>query len=187
MLKKIPYSDIRSILSRFELSNDAATVISADMQPMQAIELLQSESLYTDLVNFYSHALPLREAIWWACLVLEIRSDDWTVEERQAIADSKNWVHGPSEAGRRLAEQQVESLGHQCASGWLAQAVFWNGSGSLGEAGQPVVLPPEYLYAKAVAGAINIAAVIPEWQQQQIYYRKVSDMALDLARGGSGL
>jgi len=187
MLKKIPYSELRPILQRFELSHDAAAVISGDMLPTQAVELLQIKELYTDLVNFYSHALPMREAIWWACLVLDIRSDVWSVEERQAIADSKSWVQEPNEARRRLAEQQVESLGHQCAPGWLAQAVFWNGNGSLSEPGQPVVLPPEYLYAKAVAGAINIAAVIPEWQQHEAYYQKVSDIALSLARGGSGL
>jgi len=186
MLKKIPYSQSLTILQRFELSDEAAEAVSGEMAPMQVIESLQTQGLYIDLVGFLCHALPMRETIWWACLALELRMADWTAEQQRAIADCKRWVQEPDEAKRRLAERQAEALGHQCAPGWLAQAVFWNGSGSLGEPGQPVVLPPEFLYAKAAAGAINTAAVIPEWDSTDEYNRRVCELALDLARGGSG-
>ncbi|GGB82478.1 hypothetical protein GCM10011352_05380 [Marinobacterium zhoushanense] len=187
MLKKMPYPQCGSILQRFELSDEAAAVVAGEMTPTQIIEALQANGLFIDLVNFFCHALPMREAIWWACLALELRASDWTPEQQRAIADSKRWVQEPDEAKRRLAERQAETLGRQCAPGWLAQAVFWNGSGSLGESGQPVVLPPDFLYAKAAAGAINTAALIPEWQGYEQYCRQVISMGLDLARGGNGM
>ncbi|MBY4677089.1 DUF6931 family protein [Marinobacterium arenosum] len=186
MLKKIPYPQSQPVLQRFELSEEAATVVSGEMAPLQVIEALQANDLYIDLVGFLCHALPMRETIWWACLALEQRMSDWTAEQQRVIADCKRWVQHPDEAKRRLAEQQAETLGHKCAPGWLAQAVFWNGSGSLGEPGQPVVLPPEFLYAKAAAGAINTAAVIPEWRGSDEFNRRAVAMALDLAQGGSG-
>lgn len=186
MLKKIPYPQSRPVLQRFPLSKKAAALVSDEMPPLQLIETLQANDLFIDLVNFVCHGLPMRETIWWACLALELRTADWTADEQRAIADCKRWVMEPDEAKRRLAERQTVALGRQCAPGWLAQAVFWNGSGSLGQPGQPVVLPPEFLYAKAAAGAINTAAVIPEWSGNKDYRRRVVEIGLDLARGGSG-
>jgi len=186
MFKKIPFQQSQPILQRFELSEEAAACISGEMAPSLVIDTLKENKLFIDLVNFISHALPAREGIWWACLALDLRKDDWNNEEQKVVADSKRWVQEPDEAKRRLAEMQVAKLGLQCATGWLAQAVFWNGSGSLGEPGQPVVLPPEFLYAKATAGAVNTAAVIPEWAGYDNYCEQVTAMAIDIANGGRG-
>ncbi|MEH6651232.1 MAG: hypothetical protein V7707_14490 [Motiliproteus sp.] len=186
MLKKIPYQQSQSVLQRFELSDEAAACVADTMAPSEVISVLQSNKLYIDLVNFFSHGLPMREVIWWACLALELRMGDWSAEEKKVIADCKGWVQEPDEAKRRLAERQVKQLGVQCAPGWLAQAVFWNGSGSLAEPAQPVVLPPEFLYAKAAAGAINTASVIPKWKGYDDYCPRVIAMAENLARGGRG-
>ncbi|MEH6578011.1 MAG: hypothetical protein V7731_13130 [Amphritea sp.] len=186
MFKKIPYQQSQPILQRFELSKDAAACVSAAMPPAEIVSILQANKLNIDLVNFFCHALPMREVIWWACLAVELRLDDWNAEEQRVIADCKRWVQEPTEPGRRTAETQVEKLGVKCAPGWLAQSVFWNGSGSLAKPGQPVVLPPEFLYSKAAAGAINTAAVIPEWDGYENYCARVIAMAIDLARGGRG-
>lgn len=186
MFKKIPFQKSQPILQRFELSDEASASVSGEMAPSLVIEVLKEKSLFIDLVNFISHALPVREGIWWACLALELRMDDWSPEEQKVVAGCKRWVQEPDEAKRRLAETHVEKLGLQCATGWLAQAVFWNGSGSLGEPGQPVVLPPEFLHAKATAGAVNTAAVIPEWDGYNGYCDQVIAMAMDIANGGRG-
>ena len=39
---------------------------------------------------------------------------------------------------------------------WLSAAVAWNGSGGIGAAEGPVVLPPAWLHAKALLGAIAL-------------------------------
>jgi len=185
-MKKIPYPQSQPVLARFELSQEAAAVVNGEMAPAELLQQLQQQELFIDAVNFLCHALPMREVIWWVCLALELRRETWTPEELAVIENSKRWVQEPDEAKRRMAEQQVLRLGTDRAPGWLAQAVFWNGSGSLGEPGQPVVLPPEFLYSKAAAGAINVAAALPEWDGYQAFNQQVIAMALDIAAGGRG-
>ncbi|WP_027858914.1 DUF6931 family protein [Marinobacterium jannaschii] len=186
MLKKIPYQQSQPVLERFELSEEAAGVVNGEMAPVELLQSLQQQELYIDAVNFLCHALPMREVIWWVCLALGLRSDVWSQQEQAVLENGRRWVQEPDEAKRRLAEQQVLRLGTERAPGWLAQAVFWNGSGSLGEPGQPVVLPPEFLYAKAAAGAINVAAALPEWHGHKKFNEQVIAMALDIAAGGRG-
>jgi hypothetical protein len=48
-------------------------------------------------------------------------------------------------------------------------------------------MPADLLYAKAVAGAVNTAAALPEWFGYKAYYKKVFNSAIDIANGGSGM
>lgn len=185
-LKKIPYTQSAELLKRCDLSEEAALVVSDDLEPADVVSALSEHKLYIDLVSFLSHSLPMRESIWWACLALELRESDWDSEQKKLIADAKRWVMEPDEARRRLAEQQVVRQRHKTAPGWLAQAVFWSGTGSIAPADEPQVMPPEFLYSKAVAGAINMAALMPEWQGYQSYYDSVIASGLDIAGGGRG-
>lgn len=186
MYKKIPLEQSLTILQRYEVGEECLALIDGSMPPNEVVSQLQSAKLDNDLVQFLCHALPVREVIWWACLALELRQQDWTPQQTNAIVCAKNWVKEPDEANRRQAEHFVKNIGHDCAPGWLAQAVFWNGSGSITDVGEPVVMPPENLYAKAAAGAINMASIMPEWDNSEAYYQKVIEMGLDLANGGSG-
>ncbi|MFC3152738.1 DUF6931 family protein [Litoribrevibacter euphylliae] len=186
MYKKIPLDQSLSILQRYDVSEDCLALINGTMPPAEVIDQLQSAKLDNDLVQFLCHALPVREVIWWACLALELRQQDWTPQQANAITCAKGWVKEPDEAHRRQAEHIVNKIGHDCAPGWLAQAVFWNGSGSITDVGKPAVMPPENLYAKAAAGAINMASVMPAWDGSNEYYQKVIKIGLDLANGGSG-
>lgn len=186
MYRKIPYADCQQIFSRFELSDEAQEVVSDAMTPAEAIETLKKEKLYIDLTLFLCHSLPVREVLWWVCLSLELRDDVWTAEQKKAIQNARQWIREPDEAKRRLAENQTEKLKRDNAPGWLAQAIFWNGSGSISDVGGPVVMPPEFLYSQAAAGAINLAAAIPEWKGTEKYYQQVFAMALNIADGGNG-
>ena len=185
--RKIPFVNSKQLLQRFELSSEEAeALVNADMTPEQLITVLTDAGEYIDLTQFLCHALPVREVIWWCCLALELRNDVWTDAQQAAIKNARAWVREPDEAKRRLAEQQAEKLGNENGPGWLAQAVFWNGSGSLSEVGMPAVMPADFLYAKAAAGAINLAAALPEWQGRDKFYQRVFAMGLNIADGGNG-
>ncbi len=186
MLKKIPIEQSQIILQRFEASPECLDCVDGTMTPSEVIEKLLEAELYNDLTQFLCHALPVREVIWFVCIALELRNKEWSPQQQAAIAIAKKWVKDPDEASRRIAEKHVNALGHDNAPGWLAQAVFWNGSGSMTDPGEAVVLPPENLYAKASAGAINMASIMPEWDGSEDYYKTVIAMGLDLAKGGSG-
>lgn len=106
-LKKIPYTQSSVLLQRSELSEDAVAIVSDDLTPVDVISVLAEHKLYIDLVSFLSHSLPMREAIWWACLALELRASDWSPEQWKIVEDAKRWVMEPNEAARRMAEQQL--------------------------------------------------------------------------------
>ncbi|MGB1237001.1 MAG: DUF6931 family protein [Pseudomonadales bacterium] len=184
--KKIPFDSSESLWRRFDPSQDVLDTLALTLSPEQTIAQLYDAQLYIDMANFIAHALPMRESIWWCATALELRWDHWGELERDTLLHCKNWVLEPEEAKRRLIEQRVGQLGHKCAMGWLAQAVVWNGSGSIGAPEQPEVLPAPYLFAKAVGGAINTSALVPQWQGYAEFYRDVRDIAEDIARGGRG-
>ena len=172
MYKKIPLEQSMSILQRYEVSPECLELVDGSQAPAEVIELLKKHKLHNDLVEFICHALPVREVIWWACLSVELRKADWTPQQQKALECAKSWVQDPTETTRRQAEHFVKNIGHNSAPGWLAQAVFWNGSGSMTDVGEPVVMPPENIYAKAAAGAINMAASMPEWEGSDNYFKQ---------------
>ncbi len=186
MYKKIPFQDCKALLSHFELSEDAAELVTSNLSPKDAIDSLYQNSLFLDLTHFFCHALPMREVLWWAVNALEIRRDVWTPIELGLLQNCKQWVKEPQEGLRRSIEQKLKLVKNDSAIFWLAQSVVWNGSGSIAAVDSPIVYPKEFLYAKAAAGAINTAAVVPEWKEFTSFYKSVFAMALDLANGGPG-
>ncbi|MGF1681916.1 DUF6931 family protein [Photobacterium minamisatsumaniensis] len=185
-MKKIPYSNSAPIFAHFELSEEAEQFVEKEAAPIDVIEQLKEAKCFIELANFFAHALPVREAIWWCVHALKVRQQEWTAAELRLIDDCMLWVRDPNEAIRRSIEQQISKLDDNRAPKWLGQSVFWSGTGSIAPADNPVVMPVEHLYAKAVAGAVNTAAVLPEWNDYQTYYQRVFSIALDLANGGSG-
>lgn len=185
-MKKVPFQTAQPILKHVELSEEVRDLVDANSAPQTVIELLTAQQAHIDLANFWAHALPMREAIWWAYLAVKRRSDVWSSAELTIIGQVGHWVRSPSEPLRRQIEQAVADLDNACAVKWLGMAVFWSGTGSIAPADNPVVMPAEFLYAKAVSGAINTGAAIPEWQGLKDFYQAVFAIAQDIANGGSG-
>jgi len=184
--KKIPYQTCGQILPRFTASDEASELLNPELTIEESIQVLQAEKLNNDLVQFLAHALPVREAIWWASLCLLQRKDVWSTTQLQCIQTAQQWVHSPSEELRRKAELLSNRLDLNCGPSWLAQAVFWNGSGSIVSPDLPAVLPDPFLYAKAVAGAINHSAALPTWNNSDDYYTNSMTYVIDIACGGNG-
>jgi hypothetical protein len=184
--RKIPYVNPEQITPLFSASEDLTEILAQSQSIEDFIATLQEKELYFDLVQFLAHALPVREAILWAYLCLEIRMPDWNKTQQTCLASCKQWVFEPSEEGRRRCELYATRLELKCAPSWLAQAVFWNGAGSIVSPELPSVLPDPKLYAKACAGAINTAAAIPEWDKHDDYYQQSIAIALNIANGGLG-
>ncbi|WFB49219.1 hypothetical protein P6988_11745 [Vibrio coralliilyticus] len=186
MYKKIPYQSSAQILPRFQASDEAKEVIGEEQPIDQVIKKLQEAKLYNDLIQFLAHALPVRESIWWALCCVSTRNDIWTDTQKVSLDTVKQWAQSPSEELRRRAELLANRLELNCGPSWLTQAVFWNGSGSIVAPDLPAVLPDPFLYAKAVGGAINHAASLPEWDKSEQYYENAIQAALDIASGGNG-
>ncbi|WP_310621205.1 DUF6931 family protein [Flexibacterium corallicola] len=168
MLKKIPFTGTKEILARFALSAEAKPLLQPRFSPLEAMERLIEASLLTDYVNFVAHALPPREGICWA---LAIQHDYFlkdTQEAPQIREAVRSWVHSPSEDKRRQILAKAEEVGTSVPTGWLCYAVGWNGSGSIADPKGPVVLPPPYLHAKALLGAVALIPINSEGEIQSL-------------------
>ncbi|SFC90068.1 DUF6931 family protein [Pseudoalteromonas denitrificans] len=187
MYKKIPNTSVASILSRYELSEDAQNCTNPDMTPALAIESLQTAKLYNDVIQFIAHALPMVDAINWASIVLEIREKEWSETQVHAINSARNWLKQPNETYRIRANQLADRVGLETAPAWVAKAVYWSGTGSIVAPELPAVMPPAFLYGHAVAAAITVAAAVPLWQKEDMgyekFYIKAIQLGLEIANG----
>jgi hypothetical protein len=58
----------QEICALFSLSEPAAGILDPAMTPSSFVERLCEAELHIDAIRFLAHALPEREAVWWACL-----------------------------------------------------------------------------------------------------------------------
>lgn len=181
---KIPHQNSINITSLYEASDDLMKLAETYKEPGNLIDAAIEQELFNDITIFIAHALPVREAVWWACCCAAQRTD-WNEAEADAIRVAKAWVHAPDEASRRLAEAAAEKAQLQSGAGWVAQAAFWS-NGSMIAAGEPIIPPPEYLYSQAVAGAVNLTAVMPDGKEAKARYSVYLKIALNIAQGGNG-
>ncbi len=183
-LLKVPHESAQAILNLYEANPALLALLSEAHTPYQLIQAAIEQNLFADAITFLAHGLPVREAVWWASNCAASRHD-WSEEELGAIRAAKAWVHTPDETSRRFAEEMAKISGLQTGAGWTAQAAFWSG-GSMTAASDPVVPPPPYLYAQAVAGCINLSAVLPNGEHAEQRYHTFLEMGLNIAQGGNG-
>lgn len=186
-LVKIAARQASEILSRFELGDDAAQFAQqGPLPPADFIRLLLKNNQFFAAIKFIAHALPKREAIWWACLaVKKSLADPAPAPQLGALNAAEQWVIAPSEEKRLQAKAWSEKTGQKSAASWVATAVFWSG-GSMAKPGEPDIMPPPCLYAHAVAGAISMAAFAINPEQPEESFKLFIRQGLDLAAGGRG-
>jgi uncharacterized protein DUF6931 len=149
------------ILSVAELSPEAAGLLRADAQPLDYLNLLVAKKLYADAVRFLAHALPKRECVWWAWVCARRSSGEKPAPKIQSALDAtEKWIAQPNEENRRAAKGASDAAGIASAAGCAGLAAFFSG-GSLAPPEAPSIPPGDYLTAKAVSGAVIIAAVSP--------------------------
>lgn len=194
MLQKLSFLNPLIICSRFKLSDNAVSLLEDNIDSVQFLNSLIDKEFYTDAVNFMAHGLPKREAIWWGYLAAKNADGNSKVSEvQEALRLIKDWVYHPKEPLRRDAESLSEKLEFKTAVGWSLVSVFWSG-GSICAEHLPSVLPHEFLYAKGVAGAIMLAAVLSSTEQKgelvgktvSSNYRYFLKQGIDIANGGNG-
>ncbi|RLT95011.1 DUF6931 family protein [Ketobacter sp.] len=186
-LVKIQAQQASEILKHFELSEDAVEFAEKGaLPPADFIDQLLQSNFYFDAVKFLAHALPKREAIWWACLaVKKTLPADAPAPQQAALNAAEQWAIQPTEENRQLAKAWSEKTQQKSAASWAATAAFWSG-GSMAKPGEPDMPAPPFLYAHAVAGAISMAAFSPEPDNAAEQYQRFIRQALDLAAGGRG-
>lgn len=185
-LAKVKEKFAKELLQHFEIEDESQAVIKPDSPPLECIQSLTENKCFNDAVKLIAHALPKREAVWWSCLAARHSLGDNGDElNLAAIAAAENWVKEPSEKNRQIAKQMSEKLRHKTAASWAATGAYWS-AGSMAAEGDPVIPPPPYLYAHAVAGCISLAAALPDPDQAEEKFNRYISQGLDLANGGRG-
>ncbi|MGB0894719.1 MAG: DUF6931 family protein [Parashewanella sp.] len=183
-LLKVPYEKADEIFSFYEPRAEIIELSLTVKSPYELLIAAMNNELFSDAVIYLAHGLPVREAVWWAASCACLRND-WSEDEQNAIRAAKAWVHTPDEASRRFAEDMIKLSGLESGAGWAAQAAFWSG-GSMIAPSAPVVEPPAYIYAQAVAGCVNLSAVLPDGQHAVERYHRSMEIGVNIARGGNG-
>lgn len=152
-------SKTTAISSVAELGEPAMALARPEMAPREYVALLIEKKLYADAVRFVAHALPKREGVWWGWMCARRSAGEKPAPAAKAALDStERWIAQPSDANRRAAMDAAEKAGFDVPAGCAGLAAFFSGD-SLAPAGLPPVPPGPYLTAKAVAGAVIVAAV----------------------------
>lgn len=184
-LKKIPQPRAIDILMRYQQEKTFKQTVQAEMTPVQLINQCYKNKQWQELVVFLCHSLFAREGIWWGYCCVDGGRDGLSKGQVITLDIVYRWMIESTEEIRRLADLEVKKTGLDNACGWLAQAVFWSG-GSITPLNGPESPAPAYLYSHAVAGAICLAALLPDGKQGEKRYKQFIKMGINIAAGGNG-
>jgi hypothetical protein len=182
-LARVTAQKAAEVCQHFPLGEPARALLRDGLTPAQFLTALTHAQLNIDAIRFLAHALPKREAVWWACVCARaaLGSSPPPVSAA-ALQAAERWVADPSEDNRRAAQAASEAAGLGDPAGCTAAACFWSG-GSLAPPGLPVVPPGEYLTAHGVAGAVLLAAVRTDPGQAASKHQQFLALGLEVANG----
>jgi hypothetical protein len=175
------------LLERLQLQGEAAKLLEGLQTAAEGVERLAAKGLNDEAVHLSAHALPKREAVWWACMCAQAVPDPaLPAADTAARVAAEAWVRQPSDdALRRTAWDAVQATAFQSPEALAAAAAFFSGS-SLSPAGQPAVPPGDDLTGRTVAGAVLLASVRGRPERAQARLTRFLAAARDIAAGGAG-
>lgn len=185
-LSKITSPTAAAVCANFELEAESLPLLEETPNSEQFLRRLIEEKHYVDALGFLAHALPKREAVWWACVCARSTlAAEPPAAELNLLGLAEAWVYDPSEANRRAAMAAAEASEFKTSSSWAAVAAFWSG-GSIAPPDLQAVPPADNLTGKAVAAAVMMAVALGEPDKMEERYRQMLTRGLDIARGGNG-
>lgn len=126
--------------------------------PRDFFEKLIAAGFVVPALQFLTHALPKREAVWALASAIEkFSGESLSPKETTALEVTKTWAAEPTEEHRREAEVQANLLKQKSPTGFAVQAAFWS-EGSMGPVDGPDIPVLEPLCANMVAtGVVKLA------------------------------
>lgn len=183
---KISQANAKLLCQTLDLDESAKLLLNDKLSSADYIQQLIDKALYTEAVKVLAHALPKREATWWACLCArKTLTSKSPPAEMKGIELAEAWVYKPSEENRKLLLPIIAQTTYKNAANWAALAAFWSGNNI--SLNPDVVIPPtEGLTAKAVTGAVITAAVSDTPEKISNNYQLFLKQGIHIACGGDG-
>ena len=165
-----------------ELGDDARALLSTGVPaPRAYIAQLVAGDLHADAIRFIAHALPRREAVWWAWVCArKVAGAEPAPAVKAALDATERWIVQPTEEHRRQALHFGEAADFGTPAGCAALAAFMS-AGSLAPPHAPPVPPDEFMTAKAVAGSVTLSAVATEPERAVEKFNEFVKVGLEVA------
>lgn len=175
------------LLPRLELSPEAAQALAGAATAAEAVQRLEAGGFGSEAARLTAHALPKREAVWWACMCAAAVPDPALApSDSSARLAAEAWVRQPGDdALRRAAWDAAQATEFKSPEAWAAVGAFWSGA-SMAPAGQPAVPPAEHLTGVAISGAIALASVRRHPDRAPARLTRFLQAAREIAAGGAG-
>ncbi|HEY9226365.1 MAG TPA: hypothetical protein VIP11_06965 [Gemmatimonadaceae bacterium] len=149
--------------------------------PKTFVAMLMERDLHADAVRFLAHALPRREAVWWAWVCArKVAGAEPAPPIKAALDATERWIVQPTEEHRRHALAAGEAAEFGTSAGCAALAAFMS-SGSLAPPEAPMVPPGEFMTAKAVSGSVTLAAVATEPDKAGAKFKEFVQLGIEVA------
>jgi hypothetical protein len=185
-MNKLSKAQLAEVLQRCDLPGEAAAVVAGITDVPGVIAALARGGFRVEAARVFAHALPKREAVWWACMCAAHTAPGALGEpDRKAREIAELWVRNQTDALRRAAMDEAKKAGFQSPEAWAGVAAFWSGE-SLAPPEALAVPPPPHLTGLAVAGAVALASVRGNPVKQQQRLTLFLQSANDIAAGGTG-
>jgi hypothetical protein len=186
-MTKLSVLPLEEVLKRCELAAEAAACVQGIGDIPGVIGALQKQDFLVEAARVFAHALPKREAVWWACMcALHTAPEPVPEPDRKARELAEQWVRAQTDELRREAMAQAKNAGFQSPEAWAGVAAFWSGDSLAPPDAQTKVAPPPHLTGVAVAGAVTLAAVRNKPAAKDARLARFLASARDIAAGGSG-
>jgi hypothetical protein len=182
-LSKVAARTATEVCRGFPLGAEVRGLLRDDLTPGAFLDRLLEAGRFPEAVRFLAHALPKREAVWWACLCARRAAGPKpNPEALAALQATEKWVAAPTDENRRAAQTAAETADVGTPAGCVAFAAFLSG-GSLAPPGLPEVPPGETLTAAAASGAVLMSVVAAEPEKAGEKYRAVLALGVEVAKG----
>ena len=185
-LLKFSGADMAALAPQLALPAAAAAAVQGCANVGEALERLLAGDFLVEATRLVAHALPKREAVWWACMcATHTAPPDLPEPDRRARESAEHWVRQQTDKLRREAMAQAEASGFGTPEAWSGVAAFWCGD-SMSPEGQPAVPPAPHLAHLAVAGAVALSSVRGDPLRQANRLKRFLESGRNIAAGGPG-
>ena len=185
-LSKVSAKTAEEVCKTYKASDDAAAALEPEQTPAGFLAALIERNLMIDAIRFLAHALPKREAVWWACLsARDAQGEDAERKLVMTLDAAEQWVRKPTEENRRLALARGNAIAEgDSPAAFAAQGAGWS-SGSMGPRDGPDVESQEWMTGLAVFMAVLIAAT-SDAEAVEERLKAGLERGIDIANGGAG-
>jgi hypothetical protein len=178
-LVKIPPAPAGRILSQNNVKLETKLDSPASASIPQVLSELAEKAAPTDMMHLIAHALPPREATWWACLAArEMGAVTASVKAAEA------WVRQPGLETRIAAREALDTAKQDDDTFFCAMAACF-ADGTMGPGEYDDFDAPPGGVGEAVYGMVVIALFADE-DAIEARQKTLLERGLNIARGGNG-